>query len=69
MSLGAYYIAHYRLLNAIGVKNLDAKTQSELKAELASARESAKLELEKARAEYAAKAGRRGRCAYCKNSF
>ena len=55
MSLGAYYIAHYRLLNAIGVKNLDAETQGQLKEELAVARERAKVELDKARAEYAAR--------------
>jgi len=55
MSLGAYHIAHYRLLNAIGVENLDTKTQKELKQELELAMVRATAELEKARAEYARK--------------
>ena len=52
LSLGNYYISYYRLLNALGVRDLNAKTQKELKAELAQARERAQEELAKAQAEY-----------------
>lgn len=52
LSLGNYYISYYRLLNALGVRDLNAKTQKELKAELAQARERAREELAKAQAEY-----------------
>lgn len=55
MSLGAYHIAHYRLMNAIGMEKLDAQTQKELKNELDQAMVRASAELEKARVEYARK--------------
>ncbi len=55
MSLGAYHIAHYRLLNAIGMEKLDAGMQKELKSELDQAMVRAAAELEKARVEYAQK--------------
>ena len=52
LSLGNYYISYYRLLNALGVRDLNAKTVKELKAELAQARERAREEIAKAQAEY-----------------
>lgn len=52
LALGSCYIAHYRLLNAIGVDNLDPATQTALKAELEQGRKRAEAELALARAEY-----------------
>lgn len=52
LSLGNYYISYYRLLNALGVRDLNVKTVKELKAELAQARERAREEIAKAQAEY-----------------
>ena len=52
LSLGNYYISYYRLLNTLGVRDLNVKTLKELKAELAQARERAQEELKKAQAEY-----------------
>ncbi len=52
LSLGNYYISYYRLLNALGVRDLNVKTVKELKAELAQARERAREEMAKAQAEY-----------------
>lgn len=52
LSLGNYYISYYRLLNALGVRDLNVKTVKELKAELAQARERAREEMTKAQAEY-----------------
>ena len=34
ISLGEYYVAYYRLLNVMGLKNLDSRTAEELKEEL-----------------------------------
>lgn len=51
-SLGNYYISYYRMLNTLGVRDLNQKTQKELKAELAQARERAQEELKKAQAEF-----------------
>ena len=55
LSLGNYYISYYRLLNTLGVRDLNVKTIKELKAELAQARERAQEELKKAQEEYDAK--------------
>ena len=52
LSLGNYYISYYRLLNALGVRDLNVKTVKELKSELAQARERAREEMAKAQAEY-----------------
>ncbi len=52
MSLGNYYISYYRLLNTMGVRDLNLRTVKELKAELAQARERAEEQLKKAQAEY-----------------
>lgn len=52
LSLGNYYISYYRLLNALGVRDLHVRTVKELKAELAQARERAREEMAKAQAEY-----------------
>ena len=55
LSLGNYYISYYRLLNTLGVRDLNVKTIKELKADLAQARERAQEELKKAQEEYDAK--------------
>ena len=52
LALGACHISYYRLLNAIGVENLDPSTQTALKAELEAGAKRAEKELARARAEY-----------------
>ena len=52
LALGACHISYYRMLNAIGVENLDPSTQNALKAELEAGAKRAEKELARARAEY-----------------
>jgi len=52
LALGACHISYYRLLNAVGVENLDPSTQSALKAELEAGAKRAEEELARARVEY-----------------
>ena len=52
LALGACHISYYRLLNAVGVENLDPLTQSALKAELEAGAKRAEQELARARVEY-----------------
>ena len=52
LALGSCHIAYYRLLNAVGVENLDPATQSALKKELEAGAKRAEKELARARAEY-----------------
>lgn len=57
LSLGNYYVSYFRILNAIGVEDLAVDSVTGLKEELGKARVRAAEELEKAKAEYAAKHG------------
>ena len=52
LALGACHISYYRLLNSIGIENLDPATQNALKAELEAGAKRAEDELARARAEY-----------------
>ena len=52
LALGACHISYYRLLNAIGVDNLDPATQNALKAELEAGAKRAEKALARSRAEY-----------------
>ena len=52
LALGACHVAYYRMLNAIGVSNLDPALQDALKAELAAGAKRAEKELARARIEY-----------------
>jgi len=52
LALGACHISYYRLLNSIGVENLDPATQDALKKELEAGAGRAEKELARARAEY-----------------
>ena len=52
LALGACHVSYYRLLNAIGVDNLDPATQDALKQELALGAKRAEKELARARIEY-----------------
>ena len=52
LSLGACHISYYRLLNSIGISNLDPSTRDALKAELDAGARRAERELARARAEY-----------------
>jgi len=52
LALGACHISYYRLLNSIGVENLDPATQEALKKELEAGARRAEKELARARAEY-----------------
>ena len=52
LALGACHISYYRLLNSIGVENLDPATQDALKKELEAGAIRAEKELARARAEY-----------------
>lgn len=52
LALGACHISYYRLLNSIGIDNLDPATQNALKAELEAGAKRAEAELARARAEY-----------------
>ncbi len=48
MSLGNYYVSYYRLLNALGVRSIDAKDLNEISAELKAAQGEAEQEIAKA---------------------
>ena len=52
LALGSRHISYYRLLNAIGVENLDPATRDKLKAEIEAGAKRAEEELALARAEY-----------------
>lgn len=52
LALGACHISYYRLLNSIGVENLDPATQDALKKELEAGARRAEKELARARIEY-----------------
>ena len=52
LALGSCHISYYRLLNAIGVENLDPATRAKLKIELEAGAKRAEKELARARAEY-----------------
>ena len=52
MTLGNYYVAYYRMLNAIGVNSISAKDITAIRAELETAKRRAAKELELARREY-----------------
>jgi len=52
LALGACHISYYRLLNSIGVENLDPATQEALKKELEAGARRAEKELARARVEY-----------------
>ena len=52
LALGACHISYYRLLNSIGVENLDPATQDALKKELEAGARRAEKELARARVEY-----------------
>ena len=52
LAQGACHISYYRLLNAIGVENLDPATQQQLKDELAAGAKAAEKELAAARREF-----------------
>ena len=52
LALGSCHISYYRLLNAIGVENLDPATQSALKKEIEVGAKRAEKELARARVEY-----------------
>lgn len=52
LALGACHISYYRLLNSIGVDNLDPATQDALKKELEAGARRAEKELARARVEY-----------------
>ena len=52
LALGACHISYYRLLNSIGVENLDPATQEALKKELEAGARRAEKELARAHAEY-----------------
>ena len=52
LALGNYYVAYFRILNTLGMENLDTATVDEIKAQLAEARINADAELQKAREEY-----------------
>ncbi len=52
MTLGNYYVSYYRILNSMGVRHLDNKTLTQLRAELDYARIRAEEELAEAKASY-----------------
>ena len=52
MTLGNYYVAYYRMLNAIGINSISAKNISAIRTELEAAKRRAAKELELARREY-----------------
>jgi|GEM_PF-811429 len=52
LALGACHVAYYRMLNAIGVSNLDPASQEALRLELAAGAKRAEKELARARVEY-----------------
>ena len=51
--LGNYYVAYYRLLNMLGLRNLDARSVDELKEELDDAVVRAKAQIDRDRKDYA----------------
>ena len=55
MSLGNYYVSYYRMLNAIGISSISAKTLTQIRGELEAAKRRAAKELELARREYNAR--------------
>ncbi|MBR7138163.1 MAG: TolC family protein [Lentisphaeria bacterium] len=55
MSLGNYYVSYYRMLNAVGINSISAKSISQIRAELETAKRRAAKELELARREYNAR--------------
>ena len=55
MTLGNYYVAYYRMLNAIGINSISAKNIAAIRAELEAAKRRAAKELELARREYNAR--------------
>ncbi|MBO7147496.1 MAG: SEL1-like repeat protein [Lentisphaeria bacterium] len=52
LAMGAYHISYYRLLNAVGIENMDPATQDALKKELADGKVRAEKELARAKREY-----------------
>jgi len=52
MTLGNYYVAYYRMLNAIGIKSITAKELSTMRQELEAAKRRASKELTVARRDY-----------------
>ena len=55
MTLGNYYVAYYRMLNAIGINSISAKNIAAIRTELEAAKRRAAKELELARREYNAR--------------
>ena len=60
MSLGNYYVSYYRMLNAIGVSSVSAKSLTQIRGELEAAKRRAAKELELARREYNARVAAAG---------
>ena len=52
LALGSCHISYYRLLNSIGVENLDPATRDQLKSEIEAGAKRAEKELARARAEF-----------------
>ena len=55
MTLGNYYVAYYRMLNAIGINSISAQNITAIRSELEAAKRRAAKELELARREYNAR--------------
>lgn len=55
MSMGNYYVSYYRMLNAIGINSISAKSIASIRRELEDAKRRAAKELELARREYNAR--------------
>ena len=60
MSLGNYYVSYYRMLNAIGISSISAKSLTQIRGELEAAKRRAAKELELARREYNARVAAAG---------
>ena len=60
MTLGNYYVAYYRMLNAIGINAISAKDISAIRTELEAAKRRAAKELELSRREYQARMAKAG---------
>ncbi|MCR4573264.1 MAG: TolC family protein [Lentisphaeria bacterium] len=52
LALGNYYVAYFRILNTLGIENLDTATVNDIKTELDDARIRADAEIQKAREKY-----------------
>ena len=60
MTMGNYYVAYYRMLNAIGINSISAKNITSIRQELEAAKRRAAKELELARREYNARVSAAG---------